>query len=181
MKEQRRAYPTACTVSRRPPYRTEEPRFYRCSTCGMVQVRYQAAGAQSAGEEEPGRCCGKALTREIPRRDERCLAEHEMRFSIFGGSEHNAVRVEVAAGLHPMTEEHHIEWIFLHTFQGGQMKYIPRYGRSVATFCMADEDAFVFCDREVCRMGWEHCLFQCKRGHRAYAYCSQHGLFQLTF
>ena len=180
MGEHRRPYPTECMSSRRPPYRTEAPIFYRCSICGGVHVCFRPVGIQPEGLDEAGCCCGHPLTRLIPQELEPD-SEHTMKFCIFGGFSHNAVRVEVGDGRHPMTEGHHIEWIFLHSFQGGQMKYLPLRGESAALFAMANEDAFVFCDRDVCRMGWEHCLFQCKRGHTAYAYCSRDGLYHLKF
>ena len=44
---------------------------------------------------------------------------------------------------------------------------------------LADEDAYVYCDREVCRMGHEYCQFECKRGMVLYAHCTVHGLFRL--
>ena len=181
MDAHRRAYPTAYMSSRRPPYRTEEPAFYRCSVCGGVRVLFFPAGAHPEAEKEAGRCCGRPLTLLLPQQEPGPNTMHAMKYVIFGGSSHNAIRVEIGAGRHPMTEEHRVEWIFLHTFQGGQMKYLPLRGESAALFAMANEDAFVFCDRDVCRMGWEHCLFQCKRGHTAYAYCSQDGLYRLNF
>ena len=179
--EHRRVYPTDCTSSRRPLYQTEEPVFCRCPVCGMVQVRNRPVGALAVGAEEMGQCCGRRLERLVPQEAGTGGADHEMQFCVFGGSSHNVIRIEVDGGRHPMTEDHRIEWIYLRTFQGGQMKYLPLRSGAATLFSMANEDAFVFCDREVCRMGWEHCLFQCKRGHAAYAYCSQHGLYQLTF
>lgn len=165
-----------------PPYRTSEPEFYRCAVCGTVNVRYRPLNDQMLVPAEVGNCCGQPLTELSACMDVRsCSGEHEMKYCVFGGFAHNTVRVEVAEGLHPMNEEHYIEWIFLRTFQGGQMKYLPFKGESATLFSMANEDAYVFCDREVCRMGWEHCLFQCKRGYVAFAYCNQHGLLRLPF
>lgn len=175
----KRVYSTECMMSRLPPYRTQEPEFFRCPACGMVQVRLRPAGSL-ASSDEAGSCCGQVLERLNLCKDTELLAEHPMDFCVFGGPAHNSIRIEVAEGVHPMGDDHHIEWIFLRTFQGGQMKYIPQKKASAAIFSMAEEDAFMFCGRDVCRMGWEHCAFQCKRGHAAYAYCSRHGLFQLT-
>ena len=165
-------------MSRRPPYRTGQPEFYRCSVCGGLAVQNRPPDAKPGSVSEAGVCCGHRLTRLEARPPD---PEHAMRFCIFGGFEHNTVRVEVQEGWHTMDSGHAIEWMYLHTFQGGQLKYLPQKGESAALFAMAGEDAFAFCDREVCRMGWEHCAFQCKRGHAAYAYCSEHGLFKLQF
>ena len=78
-----------------------------------------------------------------------------------------------------MTGDHRIEWIYVYDFQGGQFKYLPQGLSSRANFAFADEDAYAYCDRPICRMGREHCQFQCKRGLIFYAYCSMHGLFKL--
>ena len=103
-----------------------------------------------------------------------------MGFVVFGGFENSSVRITVDRGNHPMQPEHRIEWIYLRTYQGGQLKYLPEKSRSAAHFSFADEDAYVYCDREICRMGREHCQFECKRGMTAYAFCSVHGLIKLV-
>ena len=207
--QRRRVYSTGCMISHSPGYRTQEPEFYRCGICGAVQVRIRSAGIrqppekkeqsmegtgqpaegtrqsmeepQKHGPETTGTCCGKRLEQLVPCTDQPVCEEHKIGYCIFGGFEHNTIRVEVDEGHHPMSEEHRIEWIYLRTFQGGQMKYLGVKGESATLFAMANEDAYAFCGREVCHMGWEHCLFQCKRGHVAYAYCSKHGLFRYVF
>lgn len=206
MNTKRRIYHTECMMSHVPPYQTMEPEFWRCSICGSVYVRYRRKSVDTVentrqdlrkmtsddrmgdvpekeGGEMAGICCGHPLTKLLPCQDKQQIADHQMQYFIFGGPEHNTIRVEVADAGHPMTEEHHIEWIFLYTYQGGQMKYLPsgKRAKAAAMFSMAEEDAYAFCGREICRMGWEPCHFQCKRGHAAYAYCSRDGLFRLQF
>lgn len=179
--QRRRVYSTACMMSHSPGYRTEEPEFYRCKICKTVQVRLRPAGVSGQAGENPGTCCKEPLEKLVPCTEQALCEAHPVRYCIFGGFEHNTIRVEVAEGYHPMGADHRIEWIYLRTFQGGQMKYLGTKGEAAALFSMANEDAYAFCGREVCRMGWEHCLFQCKRGHVAYAYCSEHGLFRYEF
>lgn len=179
--QRRRVFSTECMISHSPGYQTEEPEFYRCKVCGTVNVRVRPAGTQQSAHGDVGTCCGKKLEKLVPCENEAVYGEHQIKYYIFGGFEHNTVRVDVSEGHHPMREEHHIEWIFLRTFQGGQMKYLRVKGEAATLFSMANEDAYAFCGREICRMGWEHCLFQCKRGHVAYAYCSEHGLFRYQF
>lgn len=180
MREHQRIYSRECMISHPPVYRTEEPVFYRCPVCGSVEVKVQPMASKAQKPDETGCCCGQPLVKLIatPAND---APEHEMKFCIFGGFANNTIRVEVKNGGHPMNETHHIEWIYLRTYQGGQMKYLPPGTESATLFAMANEDAYAFCDREICHMGWEHCLFQCKRGHIAYAYCNQHGLYKLEF
>lgn len=66
-----------------------------------------------------GTCCSHPLTKLLPCREEEKIKEHLLQYCIFGGPEHNTIRVEVADGGHPMTEEHRIEWMFLYSYQGG--------------------------------------------------------------
>ena len=107
-------------MSRRPPYRTEEPEFYRCAICGGIVIKNRPAGAGTASVSEAGVCCGHQLTRLEAQPPD---TAHAMRFCIFGGFEHNTVRVDVQEGWHPMGSSHAIEWMYLHTFQGGQLVY----------------------------------------------------------
>ena len=169
-------YSTRCRISHRPPFRTAEPIFYRCPVCGALTV---INPMPKGGQEPILYCCGKQLYPLELCRDEEVLSEHKIDYVVFGGFERSGVRITVDGGSHPMWEDHKIEWVYLHTFQGGQLKFLPSKTRAVIHFSLADEDAYVYCDREVCRMGREHCQFECKRGMVAYAYCNVHGLVRL--
>lgn len=175
--ERKRIYRTSYMGSRKPLYRTEEPVFFRCDVCGAIVVKHHPSGSKMDEKDSfyAGECCGHTMKQLVPERDGQMMEDHKMDFVVFGGFDHNTIRIEVAEGYHSMDEAHHIEWIYLHTFQGGQMKYLYRKSDSSAQFSLADEDAFVFCGRDIC----ENCRYQCKRGHTAYAYCSQHGLYEL--
>jgi superoxide reductase len=65
------------------------------------------------------------------------------------------VKVDVGSVTHPMSEEHLIEWIAIETEKGYQVKYLTADAAPVASFSLADGDAFV----------------------KAYAYCNLHGLW----
>jgi superoxide reductase len=171
-------YSTRCTISHRPPFRTVPPIFFRCSVCGAVTV---VNVPPDTGRKLPElRCCGVRQQPLEVCQDLQLLGEHKLDYVVFGGFERNAIRVRVDGGTHPMDDAHKIEWMYLRTYQGGQLKYLPTNGRSIASFSFADEDAYVYCDREICRMGREHCQFECKRGNLIYAYCSVHGLMRLA-
>ena len=43
-----------------------------------------------------------------------------------------------------------IQWIALKTFTGSQLKYVLPKKRSPLLFALADEDAYVYCDKDVC-------------------------------
>ncbi|MBQ7109525.1 MAG: desulfoferrodoxin, partial [Clostridia bacterium] len=56
---------------------------------------------------------------------------------------------------HPMTEEHHIVWVYLQTDRGGQRKCLEIGKDPVVTFTLSDEKPVA-----------------------AYAYCNLHGLWK---
>lgn len=169
-------YSTRCRISHRPPFQTEAPVFFRCSSCGRLAV----INSRGPGAAAPVfQCCGQPLQPLEVCQDDKISREHRLTFTVFGGFEHSAVRAEVDGGAHPMEDTHRIEWMYLRTFQGGQLKFLPAKTRPAAHFSLADDDAYVYCDRELCRMGREHCQFACKRGMELYAYCSVHGLMRL--
>lgn len=169
-----------CLISHRPPFRTKDPQFYRCPVCGSVTVRNIPSGAHKIHHEAvPVQCCGEPAELLIPLEGERTPEGHQIDFTVFGGLDGNAVRIAVDDGYHPMQGEHRIEWAYFRTFSGGQLKFLPASGRAVVTFAFADEDAYVYCNRDICRMGKEHCQFTCKRGNAVYVYCSVHGLTKL--
>jgi len=105
-------------------------------------------------------------------------AEHRPHLVVTGGFDANQIQVKVGEPPHPMNATHAVEWIYLHTFQGGQIKFINGLTTPTATFALADEDAYVFCDRPVC-LG-RRCKFNCKKGFTAYAYCNRDGLWRTT-
>lgn len=179
------AFNKRCYISHRPPFRTEEPVFFRCPHCGALTIHHGVSdqipgNGRTSNPKVPRIICCDAEVHPLPILEGDQIPEgHEMEFTVFGGFENNSVHVTIDGGNHPMRGEHRIEWIYYRTFQGGQLKYLPEKGRSVCVFSFADEDSFVYCDRDVCRMGHEHCQFCCKRGNEIYAYCSVHGLIKL--
>lgn len=70
--------------------------------------------------------------------------------------EGNKITVNVGSVLHPMTEEHSINWIFLETKKGGQLVRLSSSCEPVAEFILADGDEAV----------------------AAYAYCNLHGFWK---
>ena len=190
-------FSTRCQISHRPPFRTADPLFYRCPCCRAVTVINRPApegfcpghdrADTAKGDSTPIpaqmptlSCCGQKLSPLPLCTDPDLLEEHRIEFTLFGGFEKNAANFKIGGGIHSMRGSHRIEWVFLQTFQGGQLKYLPQGGSSSCNFAFADEDAYAYCDRPICRMGREHCQFQCKRGLTLYAWCSQHGLFRKT-
>ena len=70
--------------------------------------------------------------------------------------DYSGIIVNVGSIAHPMTEEHHIAWISLHTEQGNQRKRLSHTEEPKAVFALAEGD----------------------RPITAYARCNLHGLWK---
>lgn len=77
---------------------TEKLELYKCAICGnIVQIMHQGAGELV--------CCGQTMTKLVPNTLEQEKQEkHVPVFTDFN-------EIQVGSELHPMTEEHHIEFI----------------------------------------------------------------------
>ena len=82
----------------------------------------------------------------------------EFDYRILGGFNSNAVECSWRIS----DDRFRIQWIALKTFTGSQLKYVLPKKRSPLLFALADEDAYVYCDKDVCL----ECTFMCKRGVR---------------
>lgn len=162
---------TRSKASKRPNFLSPEPRFYICNECGNIITSILSEKSNSSYV-----CCNHDMTELIPNSSNGCPYEHLPKYSIIGGYENSVITVDIGEKRHPMVEEHHIEWIYLYTFQGGQIKYLKPSMQPSAIFALADDDAYVYCDSEVC----EECFFKCKRGFTIFAYCNIHGLWKVT-
>lgn len=77
---------------------TEKLGLYRCTICGnIVQIMHSGDGELV--------CCEKPMEKLIPQKDD--TDKHEKHVPIF--TDFN--EIQVGTELHPMTEEHHIEFI----------------------------------------------------------------------
>ncbi len=121
-----------------------ENRFYICEHCGNIVGMIHNSGV-------PMMCCGQKMTKLEAGVVE---ASHEKHIPVVT-VEGNTVRVNVGSVTHPMSEEHHIAWIYLQTNRGGQRKCLDVTGAPEVTFALADETPVA-----------------------VYAYCNLHGLWK---
>ena len=115
-----------------------EKKFYICKHCGNMIGMIKSSGVNVV-------CCGDPMTELKPNTVEASQEKHLPVVTIEG----NIVKVKVGSVEHPMTEEHHIAWIYLETEQGGQRKKLE------AEFALAGGDKVV----------------------GVYEYCNLHGLW----
>ena len=119
-------------------------KFYICEHCGNIVGMIHNAGV-------PMMCCGQKMTKLEAGVVE---ASHEKHIPVVA-VEGNTVRVNVGSVTHPMSEEHHIAWVYLQTNRGGQRKCLDVTGAPEVTFALADETPVA-----------------------VYAYCNLHGLWK---
>lgn len=140
--------------------RSECPQIdvYHCPHCGKS---YQALGY---GDHAPPQCCGKTMTRLEPVDEANNPAGYKITYSIVGGLNYDAVQIHwhCPDGVAP-------DWILLKTYTGSFIRYLTPKKKAPMTFALADEDAYVYCDKNVC----ERCTFRCKLGFAVFVCFTQ--------
>ena len=84
-------------------------KFYKCSHCGNVVVKFVDAGV-------PVVCCGEKMEELVPNTVEASGEKHIPVVTLIGNGR---IKVEVGSVPHPMLEEHHISFIYVETARGG--------------------------------------------------------------
>lgn len=123
-----------------------EQKFFRCKHCGNLIGLIDNKGV-------PIVCCGDEMEELVPNTVEASSEKHIPQVKTEG----NIVTVQVGSILHPMLEEHHIEFIYLETENGGQRKCLKVGSEPIAKFSLVDD-----------------------RIKAVYEYCNLHGLWKIT-
>ena len=100
----------------------------------------------------PMSCCGQKMKELIAGTTDAAVEKHVPAFEVKDGK----VCVKVGEVEHPMQEAHYIEWVFLRTDKGTQLKKL--------TFGQKPEVCFAICEDE--------------KVEAVYAYCNLHGLWK---
>ena len=119
-------------------------KFLICEKCGNMVAVVKESGV-------PVMCCGQKMTVLVPGAVDASVEKHVPEFTVNG----NKVEVVVGSVIHPMSEEHFIEWISLQTKYGNQRKQLKPGQEPKVCFTICDGD-------EV---------------EAVYAYCNLHGLW----
>lgn len=119
--------------------------FFRCEKCGNIVALIKSGGGTLT-------CCGEEMTKLKANSTDGAKEKHVPVVT----KEDGKIKVAVGSTLHPMTEEHHIEWIALVTDDKIELKYLS----------LDDEPKAEF--NEV------------KHG-TVYEYCNLHGLWKTEF
>lgn len=109
---------------------SQEQKFFICKHCGNLVGMIHNAGVKII-------CCGEPMTELVPNTTDAAGEKHLPVVEVSG----KQVTVSVGSVPHPMTEEHHIAWVYLQTAKGGQRKSLPVGGEPKVTFLLEDDRA----------------------------------------
>lgn len=123
-----------------------EQKFFRCKKCGNFVGLINNAGV-------PMICCGEPMEELVPNTVEASSEKHIPQVEVKG----DTVHVKIGSVAHPMLAEHHIEFIYLHTKNGGQRKGLCVDGAPECSFKLIDDEVL-----------------------EVFEYCNIHGLWKIT-
>ncbi|AZV58618.1 hypothetical protein [Clostridium sp. AWRP] len=139
--------------------------FYHCKHCGNV---FQLT---SMGKGISPMCCDEKMEILSTKNPSEVSDDIIIDYKITGGYNENVVEVFWKIE----NEAISVEWIYLRTFTGGQLKYVTNHKKTSFVFALADEDAYVYCDEDPCL----ECTFRCKRGFEIYAYMKDKAIVKI--
>ena len=120
-------------------------KFYICKHCGNLIEKIHDAGV-------PVICCGEKMHELIPNTVD-ASGEKHLPVAVVEGGE---VKVNVGSVDHPMIDEHFIQWVYLQTEQGSQLKRLQPGQAPNVSFHLGEDKAVA-----------------------VYAYCNLHGLWMV--
>ena len=120
-------------------------KFYVCETCGNIIEYVKESGV-------PVMCCGSKMKELVPGTSDGAAEKHIPAVTVEG----NCVHVQIGSVEHPMTKEHHIEWIVIETEKGCQKVKLTPEQEPKAEFLLAEGDKLL----------------------ATYEYCNLHGLWK---
>ena len=103
-------------------------KFFRCNHCGNIITKIVDKGV-------PVVCCGEQMEELKPNTTDAATEKHVPQVEV----EDHKVKVDVGSVTHPMTEEHLIQWIYLETEKGGQLKVLTASDEPKAVFCLGED------------------------------------------
>lgn len=120
-------------------------KFFKCTVCGNVVVKYVDSSIRTV-------CCGKEMVELKPGTTDGKLEYH---VPVVERVDDCTIKVRIGAEAHPMTDQHHIAFIYLETEHGGQIQYLDIDTPAEAKFYCCNDNPIA-----------------------VYAYCNLHGLWK---
>lgn len=121
--------------------------FYICPHCGNIITKLNDSGVNV-------HCCGQPMQKITPNTTDAATEKHLPIIKQSG----TKITLKVGEIDHPMTDEHHISWIYLITNQNHYLKHLKPTSSPLATFDLLPNE----------------------KPLTAYSYCNLHGLWQTT-
>lgn len=115
-----------------------EQKFFRCKQCGNLVGLLNDGGV-------PMICCGEPMEELRPNTVEASTEKHIPVVSV----NDCVIQAKIGSIPHPMTEEHHIEFIYLQTEEGGQKRCLKIGSEAQAKFTVMDDkplEVFAYCN-----------------------------------
>ncbi len=115
-----------------------EQKFFRCNHCGNLIGLINNAGV-------PLICCGEEMQELVANTTEAATEKHIPEVKVSG----DTISVQIGSVIHPMLEEHHIEFIYLQTENGGQRKCLKVGEEPTAEFVVVGDKpiaVFEYCN-----------------------------------
>ena len=121
-----------------------EQNFYLCKHCGNFAGMIQDSGVLME-------CCGEPMQKLEANTTDASKEKHLPVPYVYN----RRIKITVGETLHPMDEDHYIQWIYVQTNKGGMRKTLKPGDRPIVEYNMQDENAVA-----------------------VYAYCNLHGLWK---
>ena len=122
-----------------------EQKFYICEHCGNVITKLTDKGV-------PVSCCGAPMKELVAGSVDASKEKHVPVVKI----DNTKVYVSVGSAEHPMEKAHYIEWVWLQTKEGAELKRLKPNDKPEVVFNKNDGEEVV----------------------KVYAYCNLHGLWK---
>ena len=119
-------------------------KFFKCKHCGKII-------AVVSERKVPTICCGEPMSEMVPNTSDGAFEKHIPVYEV----KDNIVTVTVGEVIHPMMENHYIEWIAIETNFGNQRKVLKPGEEPKAKFALLEGEKVI----------------------RVVEYCNLHGLY----
>lgn len=119
--------------------------FFICPVCGNVVMKLVDSGVVPS-------CCGQEMRLMEPNAVDASLEKHVPQLS---RTDKGELLVQIGSEPHPMTNEHRIQFVYVETEKGGQLRYFKPDQPASIEVCDCDDSATA-----------------------VYAYCNLHGLWE---
>lgn len=125
---------------------TKENKIYKCDKCNNIIMMIK-------DKDIPIICCGQQMRELVPTVNDSAKDKHLSEIEFIK----NTLKVKISKERYPETEQHNIDWVYVETTDGAQLKYFKKDKEPELDFALTNGDHPV----------------------KIYAYCNKHGLIQL--